>query len=166
MTYGEAKTCYRCFMSLGDLAFWMRDKCVEQDMGNWHSWLGVVAKGTVRHMLTPEQWIRAAAKAWDSIAAKAAGDDRMMNDRTEICRIISEMLDNPDKHGIYPTSTAYTKLELYIEQVRMEAIGWMYAYACVALDKGNDPRTIEVPKVIEDAMVDLGKAAKAEGDIE
>ena len=44
-------------------------------------------------------------------------------DRTKICQIISDMLDNPDEYGIYPTSTAYTRLEHYIEQQRIEAIG-------------------------------------------
>jgi len=34
----------------------------------------------------------------------------MDKDRTEICNIISHMLDNPDKHGIFPTSTANTIL--------------------------------------------------------
>ena len=47
----------------------------------------------------------------------------MNKDRIEICKIISDMLDNPDKHGIYPTSTAYARLEHYIEGVREEAIG-------------------------------------------
>ena len=79
----------------------------------------------------------------------------MKNDRTKICNIISDMLDSPDKHGIYPTSTAYTRLELYIERVRMEAIGWTYAYACLALDRGDDPRTIEVPQIVEDAKANL-----------
>jgi hypothetical protein len=46
----------------------------------------------------------------------------MDKDRTAICKIISKMLDNPDKDGIYPTSTAYTELEHYIEDVRAEAI--------------------------------------------
>ena len=45
----------------------------------------------------------------------------MDKDRTEICNIISEMLDNPDKHGIFPTSTAYTRLEHLIERARIEA---------------------------------------------
>ncbi len=37
-------------------------------------------------------------------------------DRTEICNIISEMLDNPNKYGIYPTGRAYDKLEKYMER--------------------------------------------------
>jgi hypothetical protein len=80
---------------------------------------------------------------------------KMNKDRTEICRIISEMLDSQDKHGIYPTSTAFTRLEHYIEGVRAEAIGWMYANACVTLDRGDDPRTMEVPRILERAKVDL-----------
>jgi len=76
-------------------------------------------------------------------------------DRAEICKIISDMLDNPDKYGIYPTSTAYTRLEYYIEGVRAEAIGWMHAYACAALDNGDDPRLVEVPKILAQAKDDL-----------
>ena len=79
----------------------------------------------------------------------------MDKDRTEICKIISEMLDNPDKHGIYPTSTAYTKLELYIEGERAKAIGWTHANACSALDKGNDPRLQEVPDILDRARINL-----------
>lgn len=79
----------------------------------------------------------------------------MDKDRTEICKIISDMLDNPDKHGIYPTGTAYTRLEHYIESVRAQAIGWMHAEACVTLDKGEDPRLTNVPEMFERAKVDL-----------
>ena len=79
----------------------------------------------------------------------------MDKDRTAICNIISDMLDNPDKHGIYPTSTAYTRLEHYIEGVRTEAIGWTHADACVALDKGKDPRLTNVPSILERAKKDL-----------
>lgn len=79
----------------------------------------------------------------------------MDKDRTEICKIISDMLDNPDKHGIYPTSTAFTRLEHYIESVRMEAIGWTHADCCCALDKGGDPRIVEVPDIVKRARHDL-----------
>lgn len=78
-------------------------------------------------------------------------------DRKVICDIISEMLDNPDKHGIFPTSTAYTKLELYIERQRAEVLGWTIADACVSLDKGKDPRTAEVPGTFERMVKDLTK---------
>ena len=79
----------------------------------------------------------------------------MNRDRTEIYRIISEMLDNPDKCGIYPTSTAYTKLELYIEGERTKAIGWTHANACSNLDKDNDPRLEEIPEMLDRARKDL-----------
>ncbi len=79
----------------------------------------------------------------------------MDKDRTEICKIISEMLDNPDEHGIYQTSTAYTKLEHYIQQERTQAIGWTHADACVTLDNGNDPRTVNVPDILKRANKDL-----------
>ncbi len=76
-------------------------------------------------------------------------------DRTEICKIISKMLDSPDEHGIYPTSTAYTKLEMYIESQRAEVLGWAHADACVSLDRGDDPRTIEVPTMFDRMRTDL-----------
>lgn len=79
----------------------------------------------------------------------------MDKDRTAICKIISKMLDNPDKSGIYPTITAYTELEHYIEGVRAEAIGWMHADACTMLDRGNDPRMAKVPNIYSRAMTDL-----------
>jgi|GEM_PF-1847218 len=82
----------------------------------------------------------------------------MEKDRTAICSIISKMLDNPDKSGIYPTSTAYTELEHYIEQVRTEAVGWMHAHACTTLDKGGDPRLVEVPDILDCARADLAAA--------
>ena len=79
----------------------------------------------------------------------------MDKDRTAICEIISNMLDNPDKHGIYPTSTAFTRLEHYVESQRAEAIGWMHAEACTTLDNGNDPRTENVPDTLSRASRDL-----------
>lgn len=79
----------------------------------------------------------------------------MDKDRTAICKIISKMLDNPDSIGIYPTSTAYTELERYIEGVRAEAIGWMHADACTMLDRGDDPRAAEVPDIYSRAIADL-----------
>lgn len=34
--------------------------------------------------------------------------------RTEICKLLSEMLDHPDEHGLYPTSKFMWKMETYI----------------------------------------------------
>ena len=63
-------------MSVGDLAWYMRDKCVEK---YWYSHLFFLgefrdAEDAIKHA-TLTQWIIAAAKAWDSKAADAAGDE-------------------------------------------------------------------------------------------
>jgi len=79
----------------------------------------------------------------------------MDKDRAVICNIISDMLDSPDKYEIYPTSTAYTRLEHYIESVRAEALGYAHGYFCILLDKGKDPRTEAVPNFFGNAIRDL-----------
>ena len=79
----------------------------------------------------------------------------MDKDRIAIVKIISDMLDNPDKNGIYPTSTAYTRLEHYIESVRAEAIGWTHADNCIDLDRGDDPRMKNIPDIFDRAKEDL-----------
>jgi len=79
----------------------------------------------------------------------------MDKDRKIICDIISDMLDNPNEHEIYPTSTAYTRLEHYIEQVRSQALGWMHAEACTTLDRGDDPRLMNVQEIYQRALKDL-----------
>ena len=79
----------------------------------------------------------------------------MEKDRKAICNIISRMLDNPSESGIYHTSTAYNELEHYIESVRAEALGWAHVDACIALDKGDDPRLLNVPQILERARNDL-----------
>lgn len=52
-------------------------------------------------------------------------------------------------------STSYTRLEHYIESVRMEAIGWTHADMCITLDRGDDPRLTEIPDLLERAAEDL-----------
>lgn len=79
----------------------------------------------------------------------------MDKDRTAVCKIISEMLDNEGDCGIYPTGKAYDELEKYIEGVRAETIGWMYAEACVSMDKGKDIRKENVPEILNRALIDL-----------
>lgn len=37
--------------------------------------------------------------------------------RKEVCRMTSEMLDNPDQHGIYPTTKFYNDMEQFIRQL-------------------------------------------------
>lgn len=80
----------------------------------------------------------------------------MNKDRAAICKIVSEMLDAPDELGIFPTTTAYDKLEALVDAARAEAIGWAHADACVDLDAGNDPRKKSIPEMLARARVDLG----------
>lgn len=44
----------------------------------------------------------------------------MDDDRKIICGVISEMLDNPDECGIYPTGIAYDKIEAHCANLRAE----------------------------------------------
>ena len=43
--------------------------------------------------------------------------DNKIDIRGEICKIISEMLDNPDKHEIYPTGKCYDQMEQFINNI-------------------------------------------------
>jgi len=38
--------------------------------------------------------------------------------RTQICELMSDMLDNPDENGIYPTSEFLSKMEDYCIELR------------------------------------------------
>jgi len=64
----------------------------------------------------------------------------MEADRKVICKIISNMLDNPGPCDIYPTGKAYDELEAYIESVRNNVMRWAHADICKSLDKGVDPQ--------------------------
>lgn len=81
----------------------------------------------------------------------------MDKDRTAICNIISEMLDNPDEYGIYPTSKCFEQLEFYIEGVRAEALGWMHTEACSNHDQGNDLIIMNIPEIYSRARIELSK---------
>lgn len=45
--------------------------------------------------------------------------------------------------------------EAAIKAAVYEAIGWAHAYCCLSLDNNCDPRTLEVPILIEAAERDL-----------
>lgn len=79
-------------------------------------------------------------------------------DRANVHRAVSEMLENPDECGIYPTGKAYDELIALIQSARHEGLGWMHAELCSRLDKGEDPRTVEVPELLEAANYDLAAA--------
>ena len=80
----------------------------------------------------------------------------MNKDRTAICEIVSEMLDNPDEYGIFPTTVAYEKLEALVNAARFEAIGWTHTDACSDLDAGRDPRGKDISEMLAHAKTDLG----------
>lgn len=80
----------------------------------------------------------------------------MDKDRKAVCAIISEMLDTPDEHGLYPTTEAYDKLEALIEETRYTTLGWAYAHICLVLDAGRDPRAEPIPQLLASAVRDLG----------
>jgi len=42
--------------------------------------------------------------------------------RGKICAIVSDMLDNPNEHGIYPTTKCYDALEKLVLEARADAI--------------------------------------------
>lgn len=43
-----------------------------------------------------------------------------------------------------------------------EALGWMHAECCAALDRGEDPRNFEIPEMVRRCERDLGIAPKSE----
>jgi hypothetical protein len=79
----------------------------------------------------------------------------MKKDRMAIIQVISEMLDNPDEYGIYTTTKAYDTLENLFDELRIEAIGWMYAKACTMLDDKEDLSKKEVSNLLKEALKDL-----------
>ena len=89
-------------------------------------------------------------------------NEEATHDRQSVYQIVSEMLDNPGPGGIYPTSEAYARLEAYVNEVRYQAIGWCWSYACNLHDQGLDPRTQPVPEVYERAKADLNPIADKE----
>jgi len=81
----------------------------------------------------------------------------MNRDRTAICAIISQMLDNPDEQGIYPTTRTFDELEALVHDERISALGWASAYFCTMLDAGKDLRQDVVPDMLSQALIDLGR---------
>lgn len=76
-------------------------------------------------------------------------------DRSNVHKIIEEMLDNPDENGIYQTTRAFNKLEELLNTVRLEAVGWTWATACLVVDDGLDIRKYSQSKLIEQVTKDL-----------
>ena len=81
--------------------------------------------------------------------------DIVTEDRAKICDIISDMLDNPDEVGIYQTTKAFNRLEELVRTAKFEAVGWMYAEACLLMDAGKDPRKVNCAEILERAEKEL-----------
>ena len=81
-------------------------------------------------------------------------------DRSAICDIISEMLDEPSDGGIYRTTRAYNKMEALLQAARAQAAGWTWAEACTQLDRGDDPRQYEIPHLLSRIEHDLNQPAQ------
>lgn len=77
--------------------------------------------------------------------------------RKEICEIVSEMLDNPNEIGIYPTSACYEKLDALIEQ---QEEFWMTCIKDDADRAGIDTRGIignAILHTMSDRLIELQK---------
>ena len=72
----------------------------------------------------------------------------------EIERVIEWLSDNPDEAAAY--IVWIERRLMRDDEVLFRAIGWAHADACLALDRGDDPRNMEVPDMIERAKHDLG----------
>lgn len=78
--------------------------------------------------------------------------------RSHICKLMSEMLDNPDKHGIYPTARFMWKMENYclgfkaeLEEIKRElAEDYAYQYKCLVEcdEKQLSPDAIRVRQIL------------------
>jgi len=66
--------------------------------------------------------------------------------RTEICNSISEMLDNPDENGIYPTTKCYDRLEAFILSERRKAFEEAVEIADKMIDNGDERGIAEALK--------------------
>lgn len=63
--------------------------------------------------------------------------DVVTKDRSNIHKIIEEMLESPDENGIYSTTRAFNKLEKLMESIRLEAVVWAWASIAVPLDEAG-----------------------------
>lgn len=79
-------------------------------------------------------------------------DDRI---RGVICKLMSEMLDNPDENGIYPTSEFMWKIETFILAENEQLKGFVR----MALDELGVPSK-DYPAPVANAVAFLKEALK------
>lgn len=75
--------------------------------------------------------------------------------RSDVCNIISDMLDNPGPCEIYPTSIAYDRLIRLVSRERYNALVWMHAELCSRIDNGVYHRNTDVQVLISKAEQEL-----------
>lgn len=73
------------------------------------------------------------------------------HDRNMIQRILLDLAGSSNQ------SLACTQLELYVQDQRVQTLGWAYTQFCVSLDEGVDPRTTPVTGLIENMRKDFDK---------
>jgi hypothetical protein len=75
----------------------------------------------------------------------------MIKDRQQIA-VSGIMIKSTDHETV---QKGLLQIEQLIEDARAEAIGWMYAYACICSNEGRDIRKIEAPSILEKFKKDL-----------
>lgn len=76
-------------------------------------------------------------------------------DRERVHKIVNEMLDNPDRSGVYATTECYDQLEKLMIDVRRTAIEWTWQQACQQYTQGRDPQLTPIRELFEKAAADL-----------
>jgi len=78
----------------------------------------------------------------------------MIKDRQQVALIVCKILA---ANNTEDSLKGYDEIERIIEDARAEAVGWMYAYACICSNEGRDIRKIEAPSILEKFKGDLEK---------
>lgn len=64
---------------------------------------------------TPDEVLKQVKKLRDAMYPRSMTREEFQKERT---RIISEMLDNPNKHGIYPTGKCFHQLDELFDRIK------------------------------------------------
>lgn len=80
---------------------------------------------------------------------------------TERTRIISEMLDNPDKHGIYPTTKCFDELDALFDKLTSDNSD----YAKCEHDFEPRKTWVHTCKKCGTVQIEKGHFAEREGDM-
>ena len=86
--------------------------------------------------------------------------ETITEDRERIYKIIDEMLENPDKHGLYQTTKCMNEFEDLLESVRVQALGYAWSIACGYMEDCEDIREIDQAGFLDKALKQLNKKGK------